>query len=72
MKIFLIAIFLMYSLCSIKAQQEAKISEQVRPFSKGSFNALVMELPGKLEALQTVKKEWASYIKKYKDIENRK
>ncbi len=66
MKIYLIAIFLMYSLCSIKAQPEAKISEEVRPFSKGSFNALVMELPGKLEALQTVKKEWASYIKKYK------
>jgi peptidoglycan hydrolase CwlO-like protein len=66
MKIYLLAIFLLYCLCPIKAQPEVKLTEQMRPFSKGSFNALVMELPGKLEALQTVKKEWTSYIKKYK------
>jgi len=66
MKIYLFSFFLLFSFVSIQAQPEAKISEQLRPFSKGSFNALVMELPGKLEALEMVKKEWSNYIKKYK------
>jgi len=65
MKVYFLAVFFL-SIVSLSAQPEVKISEQVRPFSKGTFNALVMELPGKLEAIQNVKKEWSNYIKKYK------
>jgi peptidoglycan hydrolase CwlO-like protein len=63
---FLLIFSILSSTVLLFAQPEPKISEQIRPSSKGSFNALVMELPGKLAALQTVKKEWEKYIKKYK------
>lgn len=46
--------------------QEAKISEQIKQNSNGSFNALVMELPGNIEAVKSVQKEWGSFVKKYK------
>jgi DNA repair exonuclease SbcCD ATPase subunit len=59
-------VFLLSALCYTSAQSDPKISEQIRSNSKGSFNALVMELPGKLKSLDLVEKEWKSYIKKYK------
>lgn len=66
MKLALFVILIFFSLVSIQAQPDTKISEQIRPFSKGSFNAIVMVLPGKLEALGNLKKEWSNYIKRYK------
>jgi hypothetical protein len=56
----------LFAFCYVSAQADPKISEQIRPNSKGSFNALVMELPGKLKSLDLIEKEWKSYIKKYK------
>ncbi len=66
MKKFLFTLILLFNALIILAQPEPKITEQIRSNSKGSFNALVMELPGKLSSLNTVKKEWGTYIKKYK------
>jgi hypothetical protein len=65
-KSILILIASLFAFCDVSAQVDPKISEQIRPNSKGSFNALIMELPGKLKSLDLIEKEWKSYIKKYK------
>ncbi len=66
MKKFLIILFLLCNSLFLSAQPEPKITEQIRSNSKGSFNALVMEIPGKLSSLNGAKKAWGTYVKKYK------
>lgn len=58
----LIALFAF--LASSWAQIESPITEETRANSKGSFNALVMELPG--TSGKETNKAWGKFIKKYK------
>ena len=63
-KILFIATCLCFFTLLVNAQQQAKISEEIRSMSKGSNPCLVMELPG--NNIKTVRKEWESFVKGYK------
>lgn len=62
----LIVIFFISIASYLQAQTEPKISEQIRPMSKGSVNAFVMELPGKATSIKSVRNEWLDFVKSYK------
>lgn len=65
MKTLLTTIFLVVAIAmSSFAQIKSAITEESRPNSKGSFNALVMELPG--VSKKEAEKAWSRFIKKYK------
>ena len=55
--------FLAYS-SSVHCQIESSIKEETKANSKGSFNALVMELPGTTS--KEVNKAWGKFMKKFK------
>ncbi len=48
------------------SQNQPTITEENRQNSKGNFNALVMELPGKISDADFVRNEWLRFVKKYK------
>jgi len=62
----LIVIFIISIASYIQAQNEPKISEQIRSMSRGNVSAFVMELPGKVTAIKSVRKEWLDFVKSYK------
>lgn len=65
MKTLLTTIFLVVAIAmSSFAQIESAITEESRANSKGSFNALVMELPG--VSKKEAEKAWSRFIKQYK------
>lgn len=65
MKTLLTTIFLVVAIAiSSFAQIQSAITEESRANSKGSFNALVMELPG--VSKKEAEKAWSRFIKKYK------
>lgn len=64
-KNLLVLLFILSSVYSF-SQNEPKITEQIRQNSSGSFNALVMELPGKVSAVNSIKKEWGAFAKQFK------
>ncbi len=65
MKVLFILTFLSIS-SIIFAQGEPKITEQIKQNSRGSFNAFVLELPGTIASLKSVKSELGSFLKNYK------
>jgi hypothetical protein len=48
------------------AQGDPKITEQIRQNSRGSFNAFVLEMPGTISSLKSVKSDLGSFLKAYK------
>jgi len=64
-KLNLILLSLIISLTSLSAQVGVvEVKEENRPMSKGSYNALVTELPNTTK--KTATNEWKSFVKKYK------
>lgn len=57
-------LFILFSISSSWAQIEATIKEETRSMSKGSFNCLILDLPG--TNAKEVAKAWQKYIKSYK------
>lgn len=49
---------------TISAQKRFKVEEDKKSMSEGSYNALIINIPGANEKL--VKKEWSKFIGKYK------
>ena len=65
MKTLLTSVFLVLAVSmSSFAQIKSTIKEESRPNSNGTFNALVMELPG--VSSKEAEKAWNKYVKKYK------
>ena len=65
MKTLLTSVFLVLAIAmSSFAQIKSPITEESRANSKGSFNALVMELPG--VSRKEAEKAWSKFVKKYK------
>lgn len=56
--------FFFVALSASWAQIETPITEETKSNSKGSFNALVMELPG--TSTKEVNKTWSKYMKQFK------
>ncbi|MCH2046271.1 MAG: hypothetical protein MK212_19305 [Saprospiraceae bacterium] len=57
-------LFFLFSVSSSWAQIQATIKEETRSMSKGSFNCLILDLPG--TNVKDVAKAWQKYIKSYK------
>lgn len=65
MKKLLASFFVVFGLSQVaSAQIQTEVREENQAFSVGSFNALVIDLPGTKK--KDVEKEWESFIKEYK------
>ncbi len=62
--LMLTLVVLLASLATGLAQIKVEIKEETKAMSKGSFNALVMDLPG--TSAKDVNSAWKKFIKKYK------
>ncbi len=64
MKTLMITLFVLMTSTISWGQIESTIKEETKANSKGSFNALVMDLPGTTE--KNVVKAWSKFMKKFK------